>query len=231
MEADENTPESLPPWVMLEYSHILERTFRSDRENRVFFTNLSPKSASILSTQLSGSATSSSSAASSAQRATAHPLSESVEALIAAGKLPPKPRICLLDPKAEKAICPEDAEEFDAFLFGGILGDDPPRDRTKELRKLGFPGRHLDKVQMTTDTAVYVTSLVVDDGRTAHPLTCSYASWLTSNLHRTPRQTFVCRLPNNPVQRQRISRDAFQIRKRPRVGSTYHAKGYEGASV
>ena len=161
MEADENTPESLPPWVMLEYSHILERTYRQDRENRVYFSNLSSKSATILSNQLSGS----SGLPASSHRATADPLSESVEALIASGQLPPKPRICLLDPKAEKAISPEDAEEFDAFLFGGILGDDPPRDRTKELRKLGFPGRHLDKVQMTTDTAVYVTSLVVDDGR------------------------------------------------------------------
>lgn len=160
MEADENTPECLPPWVMLEYSHILERTYRPNRKNRVFFSNLSSKSSSILSTQLQGSAS-----ASMSTRAEAHPLSENVEALIAAGKLPPKPRICLLDPKAEKAISPEDADEFDAFLFGGILGDDPPRDRTKELRKLGFPGRHLDKVQMTTDTAVYVTSLVVEDGR------------------------------------------------------------------
>ena len=36
-------------------------------------------------------------------------------------------RICLLDPKAERDLCPEDGESFDAFLFGGILGDDPPR--------------------------------------------------------------------------------------------------------
>jgi len=45
----------------------------------------------------------------------------------------------------------------------GILGDDPPRDRTSELRKLGFPTRHLGSVQMTTDTALGVTKIVVQD--------------------------------------------------------------------
>ena len=38
-------------------------------------------------------------------------------------------KVCLLDPKGEKDISPEDGEDFDAFLFGGILGDDPPRGR------------------------------------------------------------------------------------------------------
>lgn len=36
-------------------------------------------------------------------------------------------RVCLLDPKADLDLDPEDAQEFDVFLFGGILGDDPPR--------------------------------------------------------------------------------------------------------
>lgn len=38
-----------------------------------------------------------------------------------------KTRVCLLDPAAAKDLSPEDGETFDAFLFGGILGDDPPR--------------------------------------------------------------------------------------------------------
>ena len=42
-------------------------------------------------------------------------------------------------------------------------GDDPPRDRTSELRVLGFPGRHLGPIQMTTDTALGVTKIVVQD--------------------------------------------------------------------
>ncbi|KAI5809647.1 SAM-dependent RNA methyltransferase [Peziza echinospora] len=71
-------------------------------------------------------------------------------------------RVCLLDPSAQFDLCPEDGEKFDWYVFGGILGDDPPRDRTAELRKYGFVGRRLGPVQMTTDTAVRVTRLVVE---------------------------------------------------------------------
>ena len=38
-----------------------------------------------------------------------------------------------------------------------MVGDDPPRDRTSELRSLGFPSRRLGPVQMTTDTALGVS--------------------------------------------------------------------------
>ena len=31
-------------------------------------------------------------------------------------------RVCLLDPAASKDLSPEDAAEFDVFLYGGILG-------------------------------------------------------------------------------------------------------------
>ncbi|EMF08280.1 DUF431-domain-containing protein [Sphaerulina musiva SO2202] len=74
-------------------------------------------------------------------------------------------KVCLLDPKAERDLSPEDGEIFDVFLFGGILGDDPPRDRTGDLRKLGFPGRRLGPEQMTTDTAVRTTRIVVQEGK------------------------------------------------------------------
>lgn len=40
-----------------------------------------------------------------------------------------KARVCLLDPAAQQELSPEDGELFDVFLFGGILGDDPPRGR------------------------------------------------------------------------------------------------------
>lgn len=72
-----------------------------------------------------------------------------------------KDQICLLDPQAKEELSPDDSQHFDIFLFGGILGDDPPRDRTSELRKKGFAGRRLGPKQMTTDTAVRVTRIVV----------------------------------------------------------------------
>lgn len=34
-----------------------------------------------------------------------------------------KKKVCLLDPAAEKDLSPADGEEFEAFLFGGILGN------------------------------------------------------------------------------------------------------------
>ncbi|KAI9832365.1 MAG: hypothetical protein M1838_005644, partial [Thelocarpon superellum] len=74
-----------------------------------------------------------------------------------------KERVCLLDPAATQELEPRDGAQFDVFLFGGILGDDPPRDRTSELRKKGFVGRRLGPKQMTTDTAVRVTRMVVQD--------------------------------------------------------------------
>ncbi|KAL8721372.1 MAG: hypothetical protein Q9181_007717 [Wetmoreana brouardii] len=66
-----------------------------------------------------------------------------------------KDRVCLLDPAAKEELSPSDADRFDVFLFGGIL------DRTSELRKKGFTGRRLGPVQMTTDTAVRVTRMVI----------------------------------------------------------------------
>ncbi|ERS96649.1 protein-arginine N-methyltransferase SFM1 [Sporothrix schenckii 1099-18] len=73
-----------------------------------------------------------------------------------------KARVCLLDPAAAHELSPEDGELFDVFLFGGILGDNPPRDRTSELRAKGFTGRRLGPKQMTTDTAARVTRIVVE---------------------------------------------------------------------
>ena len=56
---------------------------------------------------------------------------QSVEALYSTPE--ERAKVCLLDPKAEQDLSPADGEAFDVFLFGGILGDDPPRG--KSLRK------------------------------------------------------------------------------------------------
>src|SRR5687767_6459723 len=36
-------------------------------------------------------------------------------------------KICLLDPASKQVLEPMDGDAFEYFLFGGILGDDPPR--------------------------------------------------------------------------------------------------------
>lgn len=95
-----------------------------------------------------------------------------------------KEKVILLDPAASQELAPEDFDKYEYFLFGGILGDHPPRDRTGELRSLGFVGRHLGKTQMTTDTAVRVVDLV-SRGRMLQALVI---------LHLLTRKTFRHRL-------------------------------------
>lgn len=74
-----------------------------------------------------------------------------------------KAKVCLLDPAAKVELAPDDGDRFEVFLFGGILGDNPPRDRTSELREKGYTGRRLGPKQMTTDTAVRVTRIVAQE--------------------------------------------------------------------
>ncbi|KAG7848638.1 hypothetical protein KL941_001456 [Ogataea angusta] len=72
-------------------------------------------------------------------------------------------KLCLLDPRAEIDLQTSDKESFDYFIFGGILGDHPPRDRTSELKKkLECDTRRLGNLQMTTDTAVRTTKMILE---------------------------------------------------------------------
>ena len=77
----------------------------------------------------------------------------------------PLEKICLLDSEASEEMKPEDVENFDYFLFGGILGnvDEFDFDRTSVLRVKGFPTRSLGSMQMTTDTAVRVAKIILVD--------------------------------------------------------------------
>ncbi|KAI0672351.1 DUF431-domain-containing protein [Trametes maxima] len=155
MEEDEETPKSIPKWVELEYMHM--RTFAGPGAT-VHFTHVSSSSSSTLSSLFAQDANATQAAAYAHQKSVLQLMEE---------KGVPLEKVCLLDPRAEKELSPEDGDgRFEWFLFGGILGDDPPRDRTGELRVLGFPGRHLGPVQMTTDTALGVTKIVVQDKKT-----------------------------------------------------------------
>jgi len=73
-----------------------------------------------------------------------------------------KKKICLLDMRGEKTLSPADLNDFDFFLFGGILGDHPPRDRTKQLRDQGYEIRNLGEIQLSTDTAIYYVKEILD---------------------------------------------------------------------
>ena len=71
-------------------------------------------------------------------------------------------RVCLLDLRGKKVLEPAERKDYDAYVFGGILGDHPPKDRTFALRPLFTHSRNLEEVQMSTDTAILVTELIVN---------------------------------------------------------------------
>lgn len=147
MEDDDDTTKVVPPWVQLEYAQMLKN---AGDKSEVYFTSLSSSSAAILPSQLAEAVKNAPNVAKST--ATTTPILQ----LLQSNPDSPIPisKVCLLDPRAERVLSPSDGApgKFEYFLFGGILGDDPPRDRTGELRKLGFETRHLGSVQMTTDT-------------------------------------------------------------------------------
>ncbi len=72
---------------------------------------------------------------------------------------------CILDPEAPLLLTPKNSSKFQYFIFGGILGDNPPRKRTKEeltqfLKNL--PTFNIGAMQMSTDNAVYTVKKIVD---------------------------------------------------------------------
>ncbi|MBC7099713.1 hypothetical protein H5T52_11515 [Candidatus Bipolaricaulota bacterium] len=65
----------------------------------------------------------------------------------------------LLDPLARKSLSPEDLEGRSLILIGGILGNDPPLGRTRELLSKKLPRalkRNIGRHQFAIDGAVYV---------------------------------------------------------------------------
>jgi ribosome biogenesis SPOUT family RNA methylase Rps3 len=72
--------------------------------------------------------------------------------------------ICILDPEAQQTLTPKTAANFDYFVFGGILGDAPPKKRTTQELTNFFPKTksfNLGKEQMSTDNAVYTAKQII----------------------------------------------------------------------
>ncbi|KDN52075.1 hypothetical protein K437DRAFT_254629 [Tilletiaria anomala UBC 951] len=181
-EDDPDAPSTFPQWALLEYRHMLTLVGSSSASSpsdssTVHFTSLSKASIEDLQKELTKIQESEPGPSSGRAEFKLH--TQSISNLMQEWGVSLE-KVCLLDPKAPRAIDVSDAGKypapakqaecdtrdgpFDYFLFGGILGDDPPRDRTASLRTMGFPGRHLGKIQMTTDTALGVTKRVVEDG-------------------------------------------------------------------
>jgi ribosome biogenesis SPOUT family RNA methylase Rps3 len=77
-------------------------------------------------------------------------------------------RIIILDPKAPQSLRPEDLRDIEAFIIGGILGDHPPKGRTRMLITSRAPfalSRNIGRGQFSIDGAVYVAKLVSEGVR------------------------------------------------------------------
>lgn len=76
-------------------------------------------------------------------------------------------KICILDPEAPKTLSPED-QELQYFVFGGILGDNPPRKRTGPELTQFLPNaekRDIGKEQFSTDNAVFAVDQIINKGK------------------------------------------------------------------
>ena len=128
----EHLDDEVFEWCLLEYSHISKIV---GKENLIF-TNIPAKEVSKLS-----------------KLGTVH--TESVISI--------KPsNCCILEMEADKELATSDDKKFEYFVFGGILGDDPPRGRNEVLHKLKCESRSLGNKQMSTDTAVLVTHMILN---------------------------------------------------------------------
>ena len=77
-------------------------------------------------------------------------------------------RACILDPEAVKVLSPRDFGKYDYYIFGGILGDYPPKKRTKkELTRFlkDVDERHIGDEQMSTDNAVFSVKQIIENGK------------------------------------------------------------------
>jgi ribosome biogenesis SPOUT family RNA methylase Rps3 len=77
-------------------------------------------------------------------------------------------RVCVLDLESNTLLSPKDSKKFDYFIFGGILGDNPPKKRTKkELTRFlqGAQVRNIGKKQMSTDNAIFTVHEIIENKR------------------------------------------------------------------
>jgi len=132
----EHLEPKLWPWCLIEYEHISETV---GKEN-LWFTNIKNKS-------------------------DAKKLGKWGKVFKESIKEMNLQNVCILDPESKETLSPEKSKKFEYFLFGGILGDYPPKKRTQEelTKFIKNPSTfNIGKEQMSTDNAVFVVKQIVE---------------------------------------------------------------------
>jgi len=130
----EHCEPELSEWLMLEYKHSAKLW-----EGKILFTNVSDE-----------------------KTAKALKLLGKVEKRKAKEVFRNKNCI-ILDPQSKKPLKPSDFSNLDAIVIGGILGYEKPQGRTKQLISdtSRFETRHIGKIQLTIDGAVFVAKAIL----------------------------------------------------------------------
>jgi ribosome biogenesis SPOUT family RNA methylase Rps3 len=130
----EHLEPKLWPWCIIEYKHIS----RTVSKKNVWFTNIKKSDIRKLSSY-------------------GKVFSQSIKEM----KLD---YVCVLDPESNITLDPKNSSGFQYFIFGGILGDNPPRKRTTPELTQFLPNAkvfNIGKAQMSTDNAVYVVKKII----------------------------------------------------------------------
>ena len=130
----EHLESELYPWCIIEYKHISKITGK----NNLWFTNIQEKDMKKLTRY-------------------GKVFTKSVKDLDLS-------KACILDPEAPETLNTTTANDYAFFIFGGILGDYPPKKRTKEevTRFMKIRSFNIGKEQMSTDNAVYAVRQIIE---------------------------------------------------------------------
>jgi len=122
--------------------------------------------------------------------------------------------VCILDPEATQELKPED-KKLKFFIFGGILGDNPPRKRTGPELTVFFPNaekRNIGKSQFSTDNAVFVTKQILE-GKNLKDLKFQEGIEIKTGKYDSVTLPYLYPLVNN---KPRISKELIDyIKKHP----------------
>ncbi|MEM1701425.1 MAG: SAM-dependent methyltransferase, partial [Desulfurococcaceae archaeon] len=131
----EHLEESLSPWLLLEYRHV--SMFYG--KEWLWFTNIPVKYHRVL------------------RKYSAHVFDKSIIALVENGLVKPN-ELIILDPQSSNELGYNVLASTKYVLIGGILGDHPPRGRTKAMltsKLRGVQAYNIGEMQYSIDGAAY----------------------------------------------------------------------------